>query len=56
MGSAMSLEEVENEISNVYHWFAQEAPGVVVREEGILAELWAVADGLIAEEEDNGNS
>lgn len=54
MGNAMTLEEVEDEISSIYHWFAQEAPGVVVREEGLLAELWAVADRLIREGEIDG--
>ena len=40
----ISLEEVENELSAIYQWFAKEAPGVVVREEGHLADLWAIAD------------
>jgi hypothetical protein len=40
----MTLEQAENEIAAIYRWFAQEAPGVTVREEGHLANLWAVAD------------
>lgn len=46
-----SLNEVENEIAGIYRWFSQEAPGVSVREEGHLAQLWAVADRLIELEE-----
>lgn len=46
----MKLEEAENEISSIYRWFAQEAPGVAVREEGHLAQLWAFVDAQIAEE------
>lgn len=40
----MTLEEAENEIHGIYRWFAEEAPGVVVQEEGHLAQLWAVVD------------
>lgn len=45
------LSEIENEIAGIYRWFAKEAPGVVVREEGTLERLWAVADTLYAQEE-----
>lgn len=46
-----TLEETENEIAGIYRWFATEAPGVTVREEGHLAALWAVADDYYAKEE-----
>lgn len=46
-----TLEETESEISGIYRWFAAEAPGVVVREEGHLAQLWAVADAYYEKEE-----
>lgn len=46
-----SLEETENEIAGVYRWFAREAPGVRVQEEGHLAQLWAVADAYYDKEE-----
>ena len=46
-----SLEETENEIAGIYCWFAREAPGVVVREEGHLAALWALADSYYEKEE-----
>lgn len=38
------LHSVETEISGIYKWFAKEAPGVTVQEEGHLAQLWALAD------------
>lgn len=46
----MSLTQVENEIHSIYRWFAQEAPGVTVQEEGHLAQLWALADDYYAKE------
>lgn len=46
-----SLEEIETAIYDHYQWFAREAPGVVVQEEGHLAQLWAVADTYYAKEE-----
>lgn len=46
----MGLDEVENEIASIYRWFAHEAPGVTVREEGHLAQLWSIADAYYAEE------
>lgn len=48
----MSIEEVENDIYAHYRWFAEKAPGVVVREEGRLAQLWAAFDRLVKFEED----
>lgn len=47
----MTLEEVEAEIYSIYRWFAKEAPGVTVREEGHLAALWSLADYYYALEE-----
>lgn len=43
----MMLEEAENEIASIYRWFAEEAPGVVVQEEGHLAQLWAFVDARV---------
>lgn len=43
----MGLAEVEEEIYHTYQWFAKEAPGVVVQEEGRLAQLWSAFDHLI---------
>jgi len=48
----MDLAQVEKEIYDTYQWFAREAPGVVVQEQGHLARLWSVADALYAEEGD----
>lgn len=45
-----TLEQVEQEIYETYQWFAHEAPGVTVREEGHLGRLWAVADAYYAKE------
>lgn len=50
MNDAYSLAEVEQEISDHYHWFAKNAPGVWPREEGQLGALWALFDILIEEE------
>lgn len=47
----MAIEDVEAEIYNHYQWFAKEAPGVVVQEEGRLAQLWAAFDRLVRLEE-----
>lgn len=52
--TAYTLAEVEQEISDHYHWFAQNAPGVWPREEGRLGALWGLFDLLIEEEKDNG--
>lgn len=48
----MTIEEVENDIYTHYQWFAKNAPGVVVREEGRLAQLWAAFDRLVRYEEE----
>lgn len=44
-----TLETAENEIASIYRWFAHEAPGVTVKEEGHLAQLWAFVDAEIKE-------
>lgn len=49
----MTLEQVEQEIKSVYVWWSRNAPGVTPQEEGVLADLWSLADTMIAEE-DNG--
>ena len=46
----MTLEQVEQAIHDYYFWFFKTAPGVVVREEGRLAQLWSLADRMISEE------
>ena len=40
------LNELHEEVAAIYRWFAKEAPGVQVREEGHLASLWALIDQL----------
>ncbi len=44
----MTNEELEQEIYSVYQWFASEAPGVVVKEEGQLRSLWSEFDLRVA--------
>lgn len=56
MNNAYSLAEVEQEISDHYHWFAQNAPGVWPREEGRLGALWGLFDLLIEEENTIGEN
>ena len=45
------LNELHEEVAAIYRWFAKEAPGVHVREEGHLAQLWALIDQLEAQGE-----
>jgi len=40
----MTLEEAEQEIYAIYHYFAREAPGVTPVEHGRLANLWRFVD------------
>lgn len=40
----LTLEDAEQKIYDHYQWFAREAPGVPVQEQGILARWWAVVD------------
>lgn len=42
--TAYTLEQAENEIRATYEFFAREAPGVPVQEQGHLANLWAIVD------------
>ena len=46
------LNELHEEVAAIYRWFAREAgPTVRVREEGQLAQLWALIDQLEAQGE-----
>lgn len=55
MTEAYTLEEVEREIYDTYHWFHREAGvNVYPREEGRLGALWSLFDLLIEEEKENG--
>ena len=47
----MNENELHEEVAAIYRWFAKEAPGVKVREEGRLASLWALIDQLEAQDE-----
>lgn len=49
--TAYTLEQAENEIKSIYTWFSQQAPGVIVREEGHLADLWSICDYYYSLEE-----
>jgi negative regulator of replication initiation len=40
----VKIGEIEREIRDTYWWFYEQNPGVVVREMGQLARLWALAD------------
>lgn len=53
MNEAYTLETAENEIHGIYQWFAKEAPGVTVREEGHLASLWNIADAFYETEKES---
>lgn len=46
----MSIEQVEQDIYNLYQHFHREAPGVWPREEGQLAHLWSTFDYLREQE------
>lgn len=45
-----TLDEAHEQISAIYKWFAQQAPGVTPQETGELRSLWAIADQLHEEE------
>lgn len=50
-----TLAQVEEEISQTYRWFHENAGiSVYPREEGQLGALWSLFDLLIEEEKDNG--
>lgn len=43
--NALTLEEIEDRISEIYHWFAREAPGVKPNPHaGELGNLWKLFD------------
>ena len=48
----MTLEEVEQEIANHYRFFHITAPGVRLREEGRLAQLWRYVDFYASDDVD----
>lgn len=37
---------LEDKLAFMYTWFASRVPGVKVREEGVIAEVWAELDFL----------
>ena len=45
----LTRAEAEQELYNIYQWYAREAPGVQVQEVGHVADLWAIVDSLSAE-------
>lgn len=45
--NALTLEEVEDRISGIYHMFAREAPGVTPVEAGDLGVLWSLFDEMV---------
>lgn len=49
MATDMSLEQVEQAIFDHYQFFHITAPGVVVQEEGRLAQLWRAFDMLVGD-------
>lgn len=48
---AYTLDEIHEEIRDIYEWWAETAPGVTPREEGRLGALWHLADLLHEEGE-----
>ena len=49
MSEALTLEEIENRISEIYAFFSQVAPGVTPRSDvGELGVLWALFDRMVA--------
>lgn len=50
----MNIEQVEKEIQGIYHFYADNAPGVTPVETGHLAELWALAVQLSPDEYPDG--
>ena len=47
--TALTLEEAENRIKDIYEFFAVAAPGVVPKEDGELGLLWRIVDDFLAE-------
>lgn len=46
----MTLDEIENRISEIYHFFSVTAPGVRPQETGELGALWALFDREVGNE------
>ena len=40
----MTIDEIEAEISAIYRFWSEQAPGVTPQEVGTLAQLWSLAD------------
>lgn len=47
---AYTLDEIHEEIAEIYHWFAQASPGVRPQETGRLGALWSLHDLMVEEE------
>lgn len=50
--TAARITRLEDDIAYIYTWYANNAPGVQVRESGALAEKWAELDFLYLVDED----
>lgn len=50
MTDTYTLDEIHEEIAEIYHWWARNAPGVTPLEDGRLGALWALHDLMIEEE------
>lgn len=48
MSEALTLEEIENRIRDIYEFFTVTAPGVRPQETGELGALWALFDRMVA--------
>lgn len=46
---SMTLEDVENEIYEIYRWGSGVFPGITLSEKGKLGELWRRFDVLVRE-------
>lgn len=46
----MDIDAVENEIRDIYLWWAESAPGVTPLEHNRLGDLWRAFDALTAEQ------
>lgn len=40
----VDLNRIEQDIRDIYRWWAEQSPGVTPREEGVLGSLWKQAD------------
>lgn len=48
MSEALTLEEIENRIRDIYEFFHQVQPDVTPQETGELGALWALFDRMVA--------